>query len=135
MEVGMIWSESSGSGAGVSVTSADEKLDTIDPSGFFNSALIVLVPWLTPVTMPLPEASPVVTVATDGMLESHVICGELVSSSSRPLAPNVASAMNCPVWPEAETDWEPGTMVRAVYSSDDPPPPGDPLPTVKVAVF
>ncbi len=130
----MIWSDSRGSGAGVSVTWTDEELDTSDPSGFFNSAVMVLVPRLTPVAIPLPEARPVVIVATDGMLESQVNCGELVTSSSRPFDPNVASAMNCPVWPEAETDWAVGSMVTAVNSSFDPPFPGDPLPTVKVAV-
>ncbi len=68
----MIWSESRGSGAGVSVTLTVAVAETREPSGFDNKAVIVLVPRLTPVARPLPEASPEVTVATDGMLEAHV---------------------------------------------------------------
>ena len=56
-------------------------------------------------------------VATDGMLEDHFICGELVTSSSSPVVPEVASAMNWPVCPDAETDCELGMMVTPVYSS------------------
>jgi hypothetical protein len=121
IELGMIWSDSSGSGAGVSVTLTVEKFETSEPSGFFSSAVMVLVPRLTPVVRPFPEARPLVTVATDGMLEIQVICGELVTSSSSPVVPEVASAMNWPVWPEAETAWEPGMIVTAVNSSVVPP--------------
>jgi hypothetical protein len=126
--LGMIWSESSGSGAGVSVTVSCAELVTSELSGFFNSAVIVLVPRLTPVAWPFPEARPLETVATDGILEIHWSCGELVTSSSSPVVPEVASAMNWPTWPEAETDWEFGTIVTSVNSSVVPPC------TVKVAV-
>lgn len=102
--------------------------ETMEPLGFFTSAVMVVLPWAAPVTTPSPVESPDVTVAIDGMLELHVVCGEFVTSTSRPVVPDVASAMNWPVWPAAETDSEPGTRVTPVYSSVDP------AATLKVAV-
>jgi hypothetical protein len=80
------------------------------------------------VAIPFPDRSPELTEATVGILEIHLICGEFVTSASRPVVPEVASAMNWPVWPDAETDWALGTMVTAVNSSVVPPS------TVKLAV-
>jgi hypothetical protein len=120
--------ESRGSGAAVSVTVAVAVAETTVPSGFCTSAVIVVLPWLAPVTTPLPDASPDVMVAIDGMLDFHVVCVELVTSTSKPVVPEVASAMNWPVWPESETDCEDGTRVTAVYFSVDP------FDTVKVPV-
>jgi hypothetical protein len=116
----MIVSDSSGSGGAVRVAFTVPFDETMEPLGFFTSAVMVVLPWAAPVTIPSPVGSPVVTDAIDGMLELHVVCGELVTSTSRPVVPDVASAMNWPVWPAAETDSEAGTRVTAVYCSDDP---------------
>src|SRR5208282_635022 len=100
----------------------------MEPSGFLSSAVIVVVPTLTPVTTPLPVVRLEVTEATVGMLDDQVMFGELVTSSWRPLLPRVPKAINWPVWPEAETVWELGISVRAVYCS------AVPAVTVNVAV-
>ena len=111
---------------GVTVTARVAVVETTVPSGFFTSAVIVVLPWLKPVTTPLPDANPDVIVAIDGMLDVHVVCDELVTSTSKPVVPEVASAMNWPVWPEAErgfeteTDSEVGARVTEVYFSVDP---------------
>jgi hypothetical protein len=118
--VGTTAIESRGSGAAASVTVPVAVDETTVVSGFCTSAVIVVLPWLTPVMTPLPDASPDVMVAIDGMLDFHVVCGELVTSTSKPVVPDVASAMNCPVWPESEIDCEDGTMVTDVYFSVDP---------------
>ena len=52
IELGMMERLRRGSGAGAFVTLTVEKLVTKEPSGFFNSAVMVLVPRLTPVAMP-----------------------------------------------------------------------------------
>ena len=120
--LGIMVNDSSGSGAGVDVTVTAAVAETIEPSGFVNSAVILLVPALTPAARPVEF-----TVATEGMLELHLICLELVTSCCTPV-PEVARAMNCPVCPDAETDCDPGIMVTAVYCSEVP------FVTVKVAV-
>jgi hypothetical protein len=68
--------------------------ETTERSGFFTSAVIVVLPWLAPVTTPFPDPSPDVMDAIVGILDVHVVCGELVTSTSRPVVPEVASAMN-----------------------------------------
>ena len=113
-------SDRSGSGGAVSVAVTVPFAETMEPLGFFTSAVMVVLPAAAPVTTPLPDESPDVTDATDGTLELHVVCGELVTSTSRPVVPDVASAMNWPVWPAAETDSEAGTKVTEVYCSNDP---------------
>jgi hypothetical protein len=96
---GMMVSERSGSGAAVLVTVMAAVLETTLPSVLVNSAVMVLVPALRPVTSP-----DWLTEAMDGMLELHLIWAELVTSASRPVVPEVPRAMNWPVWPEAESD-------------------------------
>jgi hypothetical protein len=90
--------------------------DTTVPSVFVSCAVIVVDPTLTPVANPVG-----LTVATDGMLELHVICGELVTFVSSPLAPKVPRAINCPVCPDADSACEPGVIDTPVYFSDTPP--------------
>lgn len=97
IELGIIVSDSRGSGAGVSVTVTVAVFDTTEPSGFFSNAVIVVVPALTPEATPLPVESPEVTLAMVGMLDDHVICDELVTFCWRPVLPKVPSAMNWPV--------------------------------------
>ena len=88
----MMVSESRGSGAAVREIATVAVPDTTLPSGFVNSAVMVVDPALT------PSASPdALTVAIVGMLELHVIWDELVTSVLRPVLPVVASAINCPV--------------------------------------
>jgi hypothetical protein len=89
IELGMIVSESRGSGAAVSETATVAVFDTTLPSGFVNNAVMVLVPALKPLTS--PDAF---TEAIDGMLELHCIWTEAVTSSRRPLLPEVPSAIN-----------------------------------------
>jgi hypothetical protein len=62
----MIVSESRGSGAGVLETATVAVPDTTLPSAFVNSAVMVVLPALEPVTS--PEA---LTEAMDGLLERH----------------------------------------------------------------
>jgi hypothetical protein len=89
IELGMIVSESRGSGAAVSETATAAVFDTTLPSAFVNTAVIVLVPELKPVRR--PDA---LTVAIDGMLELHWIWVELVTFCWRPVLPDVPSAIN-----------------------------------------
>jgi hypothetical protein len=114
IELGIMVSDNSGCGDCVRVTVTAAVLDTTEPSGFLSSAVMLVDPTLTPFTRPLPEGCPEVIVAIDGILEAHWICEEFVTSCCRPVPPIVASAINCPVWPEAETLWEPGIIVTAV---------------------
>src|ERR1700733_7315610 len=88
-ELGMIVSESSGSGAGVLETATVAVPDTTLPSAFVNSAVMVALPGLEPVTS--PEA---LMEAIDGLLEVHLIWFELVTSVWRPVFPEVPSAIN-----------------------------------------
>jgi len=92
IELGMMLSESNGSGGGVELTAMDAVPETTVPSVLVNCAVIVVVPTPTPVAS--PEA---LTVATVGMLELHVIWLELVTLVSRPVVPEVPSAINWPV--------------------------------------
>jgi hypothetical protein len=92
MLLGIIVSESSGSGACVEVTVTDAVADTTLASGFVHIAVIPLEPALTPVTS--PEA---LTVAMVGMLELHWMLVELVTFSWSPVLPDVPRAMNWPV--------------------------------------
>jgi len=71
----------------------------------------------------------VLTVAIDGMLELHAICVEFVASSIRPVFPIVASAINWPDCPEADSVSALGIRVNAVTAWTPPP-----LTTVKSAV-
>jgi hypothetical protein len=88
--LGIMVSESSGSGAAVDVTVTVAVADTTLESGFVHSAVMVLVPTLTPVTTP-----PVgLTVAMVGMVELQARLEELVTSSCRPVVPEVPRAMN-----------------------------------------
>src|SRR6266851_3286752 len=90
--LGIIVRESRGSGAGVIETATVALVDTTLPSEFVNTAVMVLLPALTPV------ASPVGLTATmDGLLELHTIWDDLVTSCWRPVLPEVPSAMNWPV--------------------------------------
>jgi hypothetical protein len=123
MALGIMVRDSRGSGAAVSVTVTVAEAVTTEPSALVSSAVIVLVPTLT------PWASPVeLTVAIDGTLELHFTSGESVTSLIRPVPPEVPSAINCPVWPEADSDSESGVTVIAVNDCDVPPT------TVNVAV-
>lgn len=84
-ELGMIVSESRGSGAGVEVTVTDAVAVTtllgLPPlAGFVHSAVMVAEPALTPLTTPFPEGSPEVIEAYVGTLEIHVSCDEFVTS-------------------------------------------------------
>src|SRR5579863_3793889 len=54
------------------------------------------------------------------MVVDHVKFGLLVTSSIRPVVPDVASAMNWPVPPE-EIVCEPGTMLTEVNACVEPP--------------
>ena len=63
--------------------------DATLPSAFVNSAVMVALPALKPVTS--PEA---LTEAMDGLLELHLIWVELVTSVWRPVLPEVPSAIN-----------------------------------------
>jgi hypothetical protein len=119
-------SESRGSGAVVSKTVTVAVPVITLALEFVHSAVMVLVPELT------PEASPpAVMVATEGMLDSHVSCDIPVMFSVTPLL-KVPRAVYCPVCPEAETDWEPGMIVIEVKA---PPAPTAPVPvTVRRAV-
>jgi len=78
--------------------------------------VIVVVPTLKPVANPVA-----LTVATDGMLELHVIWLELVTFVCRPVVPEVPSAINWPVWPDADSASDPGVIATAVYFSVVPP--------------
>jgi hypothetical protein len=142
---GIIVSEVIGSGGGVFVTETDAVAFTtyagVEPlAGFVHSAVMLAVPTFTPLARPggslahtgvqvCVGARVVLTVAIDGILELHVICCEFVTSSVRPELPIVASAMNWPDWPEADSVSEPGIRDSAVM--DWAPPP---LTTVKSAV-
>ena len=67
------------------------------------------------------------TVAYAGTLELQVSCEELVTSSCKPVAPEVPIARKKPGCPVAESASNPGMMVSAVICS------GAPLVTVNVA--
>ncbi len=88
IEPGIMVSDSSGSGAAERLTETLAVAETTEPSAFVQIAEIVVVPALTPVASPVA-----LTVAMVGILELHVILGELVTSVSNPL-PDVPSAMN-----------------------------------------
>jgi hypothetical protein len=64
------------------------------PSGFFQTASMVVEPELTPVATPFPEACPVEIVAMDVMLDFQESCAEFVTSSTRPVVPEVPNARN-----------------------------------------
>ena len=128
ISLGMIESESKGFGGAVSATETVAVADTTVLSVFVHTAEMVVVPTLAPVTTPFPDGRLQVMDATDGMLEVHVKFGELVTSSVSPVAPDVPIAMNCPVWPEADSPCVPGVMVSAVIGSEAP------VTTVNVAV-
>ena len=123
MLLGMMVSESSGSGAVVAVIVTAAVAETTLPSGLVQMALIVLEPALTPVTSPEAE-----TVATVAILEVQLRLDELLTSLCSPELPDVPSAINWPVWPDAESDSVAGVMASAVSGSAVPPV------TVKVAV-
>jgi hypothetical protein len=89
IELGMIVSESRGSGAGEFETATVAVPDTTLPSAFVNSAVMVALPAFEPATS--PEA---LTEAMDGLLELHLIWVELVTSVWRPVLPEVPSAIN-----------------------------------------
>jgi hypothetical protein len=89
IELGMMVRESRGSGAAVRVTVTVAVLDTMLPSEFVNTAVMVSLPALK------PFARPVELIETmDGLLEVHLIWAELVTSCWRPVLPDVPSAMN-----------------------------------------
>jgi hypothetical protein len=80
--LGIMVSESRGSGGAVVVTvTVAVAVSTVLSAGFVNSAVMAVVPGLTPWATPLPVASPEVIEATVGMLETHLISGEFVTSS------------------------------------------------------
>jgi hypothetical protein len=89
IELGIIVSESRGSGAAVSETVTVAVFETTLPSAFVNSAVIVVLPALAPATS--PDAF---TEAIDGALELHWIWFELVTFCWRPVLPDVPSAIN-----------------------------------------
>jgi hypothetical protein len=89
IEFGMMVSESRGSGAAVSDTATVALFETTLPSAFVNSAEIVVLPELEPVTSPAAF-----TEAMDGALELHLILVELVTSCCRPVLPDVPSAIS-----------------------------------------
>ena len=84
IELGIMVSESRGSAGAVFETATLAVFDTTLPSGFVNSAVIVLLPTLTPVIRPVE-----LTVAMDGVLELHAIWLELVTFVRRPVLPDV----------------------------------------------
>jgi hypothetical protein len=99
IELGIMVSDSRGSGAGDEVTSTVAVASATLPSGLVQSAVMVEIPGLT------PAASPVeLTVATVGMLELQVRLGESVTFICSVVVPTVPSAMNWAVWPDAESD-------------------------------
>jgi hypothetical protein len=106
------------------VTVKDPTPITILLSGLVAIAVMTVVPWPTAV------ASPVVRpiVATPAVLELHLTL--LVTFVWVPFRPEVAIAMNCPVWPGAATDKLDGRIEMEAIGSGVPPD----LPvTVKVA--
>src|SRR5438309_1092984 len=98
IELGIMVSESRGSGAGVIETATVAVFDTTLPSEFVNTAVTVLLPALTPVARPVGLME-----TMDGTLELQTIWDDLVTSCWRPVLPEVPSAMNWPVWPEADS--------------------------------
>jgi hypothetical protein len=93
IELGMIVSESRSCGAAVSEVVRAAVLVTTEPSLFVSSAVIVLVPAARSLARPVALIEPAV-----GALEFHLICGELVTSTCKPVVPEVARAMNWAVW-------------------------------------
>ena len=91
--LGIMMSDCKGSGAGEEVTFTVADAEDAVPSGFVNIAVIVVWPGLAPVTIPVVAP----TEATDGAVEIHEIPVASVTSSFRPVVPEVPSAMNCPV--------------------------------------
>jgi hypothetical protein len=85
----MMVSDSSGSGAAERLTETLADAETTDPSAFVQIAEMLVLPALTPVASPVA-----LTVAMVGTLELHAILGELVTSVSNPVVPDVPSAMN-----------------------------------------
>src|SRR3954451_5435922 len=94
--LGMMERESRGLGGAVSETVTFAVADTADFSALVlvQTAEMVVVPTLDPVTSPLPVGRPDVMDATDGMLDVHLSWGELVTSSVNPVVPDVPIAMN-----------------------------------------
>jgi hypothetical protein len=79
-EVGKMVMESNGSACDDAVTEMTAVDVNTVLSGFVSVAVIVVVPGLTPATVPADDAGEVVTVAIVGMLELHLTCGEFVTS-------------------------------------------------------
>jgi hypothetical protein len=75
MLLGMMVSESRGSGAEDVETVTDAVAETTLASGLVHSAVMVVDPALTPLARPVA-----LTVATVGTLELHLSCAELVTS-------------------------------------------------------
>jgi hypothetical protein len=75
-------SDSRGSGAAEAVTVTPAVFATTLPSEVLvHSAVIVVVPGFFPMATPLPEGSPVVTVATVGMVEVQTSPCKFVKST------------------------------------------------------
>jgi hypothetical protein len=123
---GIMLNDKSGSGAVVAFTVTDELAEATLPSEFLHSAVMTVFPGLTPVTVPLLS-----TLAIVAMLELHVICGELVTSSPSPL-PAVPMAINWAFCDSARVS-EVGVTVNAVIRLPGAAPPPVPV-TVIVAV-
>jgi hypothetical protein len=86
-------------------------------SGLVAMAVMVVVPWLTPVASP-----PTLIVATCALLELQVTEPVRFSVAPEEVVP---IAMNWPVWPGDATDWVPGMMVsevRVLLVGPVPPP-------------
>jgi hypothetical protein len=98
IELGIMVSESRGCGGAVSETVTDAAPDTTLPSVFVNDALMVVVPALNPVTR--PDA---LTEAMEELLEVHLTWLKLVTSCCSPVVPDVPSAINWLVWPDADS--------------------------------
>src|ERR1017187_7526031 len=108
--------ESRGSGAGVTATLSVAVPVTTVPSALVSSAMTVSVPALTPVTTPVA-----LTVAMDGLVETHLIWLELLTSVSKPVAPEVPSATSWVVCPDADSACDDGVIDTPVYFSVVPP--------------
>ena len=80
MELGKMVIESKGSACEDAVTVMFAFAVSTVPSGFVSLAEITVEPGLTPATCPAGDAGLVETVAIVGMLETHVTCGEFVTS-------------------------------------------------------
>jgi hypothetical protein len=89
MEPGIIDSESKSAGKAVRLVVSVAEFVTTEPSLLVNSAVIVLRPAPRSLATPVELTEPIVAA-----LELHLICGELVTSCCRPVAPDVPNAMN-----------------------------------------